>query len=84
MVDNVGAIEMSRNNLRGTGTRHVNIRFHFAKQSVCRGTLEVVFVKSEENTSDIMSENLIKNLFEKHSERSVEEVPEEWLKATKQ
>ena len=45
--------------------------------------LEVVFVKSEENTSDIMSKNLIKNLFEKHSARLVEEVLEEWLKTTK-
>ncbi len=84
MVDNVGTIEMSRNNLRGTGTRHANTRFHFAKQSVCRGTLEVVFARSEENTLDIMSKNLIKNLFEKHSARLVEEVPEEWLNTTKQ
>ncbi len=52
--------------------------------TLCRGTLEVVFVGSEENTSDIMSENLIKNLFKKHSARLVEEVPEEWSKVTKQ
>ncbi len=46
--------------------------------------MEVVFVRSEENTLDIMSENLIKNPFEKHSARFVEEVPEEWSKVTKQ
>ena len=30
--DNVGAIQMVRHNVCGTGTRHVNVRYHFVSE----------------------------------------------------
>ena len=30
--DKVGAIQMVRNNTSGTGTRHINVRYHFVRE----------------------------------------------------
>jgi hypothetical protein len=83
MIDNVGAIYMSRSNTNTTSTRHVNMRYHYVKELVRGGEIEVTFVRTEDNEADIMTKNVIKQTFEKHMSKLVETVPENLLQITK-
>ena len=74
-IDNMGAIFMARNNLKSAGTRHVNIRYHFVRE-LHGDVIEFVYVKSEDNTADILTKNPMAAEHEKHASKLVMEVPE--------
>ena len=78
-VDNQSAIQMVRNNRSGAGTKHVNCRYHFVRELVADGMIEILFIRTKDNTSDILTKNCPKNIFERHEEKLVAEVPEELL-----
>ena len=82
-VDNVGAIQMVRNNKGGAGTRHVNVRFHFVRELHENGIIIMKFVRSENNEADIMTKNPTKEEFNKHSPKLVQKLPEEFLASNK-
>jgi hypothetical protein len=65
-VDNTGAISLSKNWSTGGRTKHIDLRYHYIRELVEQGIIEVLFVRSEENTSDIFTKNLRQFLFEKH------------------
>ena len=73
--DNLGAIFLSSNNCSTTRTKHVDIRYHYFREYVEQGVLKIVFVKSEENDSDIMTKNLPVVPYERHAGKLVSEVP---------
>ena len=68
-VDNIGAIFMAENITATSRTRHVDLRYRFIKQFQDDGFLRIVFVKTEENCSDLMTKNVKGELNEKHSKR---------------
>ena len=73
-IDNIGSIYMARNNTSITGTKHVRHRFCFCRE--VHGTLiELIFVRSEDNTADLMTKNLVELLYTKHSLKLVGLVP---------
>jgi hypothetical protein len=47
-------------------TRHADLRQKFTADLQEKGLIKINFVKSEENTSDIMTKNVTVELFEKH------------------
>ena len=57
-VDNVGAIWLANNNSSGERTRHVDIRAHFIKGVVLEGVIDIVFVMSAHNDSNLFTKNL--------------------------
>ena len=57
-VDNVGAIWLANNSGVSERTKHVDIRAHFVRSYVLDEVVTIDFVKSAENTSDIMTKNL--------------------------
>jgi hypothetical protein len=65
-VDNVGAIYLANNAVSGPRMKHVDIRYHFVRDLIEEGIIEVAFVKSEENDSDVFTKNLGEELFKKH------------------
>ena len=65
-VDNVGAIYLANNAVSGPRMKHVDIRYHFVQDLIEDGIIEISFVKSEENHSDIFTKNLGEELFKKH------------------
>ena len=75
-IDNIGAIQMVRNNISNTGTRHMNIKLHFVRDLHGK-VVEYEFVKSENNVSNILTKNPTKVEFEKHAPMMVAEVPKE-------
>ena len=56
-VDNVGAIWLANKSGVSERTKHVDIRAHFVRSYVMDEVVTIDFVKSAENTSDIMTKN---------------------------
>ena len=73
-VDNVGAIFMSRSNANSITTSHVNMRYHFIRELVESETIEIIFIKTKENVTDLFTKNLSSVDFERYASTLVEEV----------
>ena len=69
-VDNMGTIFMSKNTTQTKRTKHVDVRANFIYEHVDEETriCEVVFVRSEENKSDIFTKNMSAEILKKHTE----------------
>ena len=68
-VDNMGAIFLAANANSSSRTRHISVRHHFLND-LCSSEpkfLDVIFVCSEENTSDILSKNVNGAIYHKHA-----------------
>jgi hypothetical protein len=67
-ADNFGAIFLSKNQQVSSRTKHIDVRHHYIRELREEGKLDIRFVRSEDNSSDIMTKNLPRNLHEKHTE----------------
>ena len=56
-VDNVGAIWLANNSSVSERTKRVDLRAHFVRDMIKDQVIEINFVKSAENDSDIMTKN---------------------------
>ena len=66
-VDNMGTIFMSENATSNQRTRHIDVRHRFILGLTEEGFLDVVFTNSENNTSDGLSKNVSKDVYERHT-----------------
>ena len=71
--DNVGTIFMASNMTTMSCTKHVDIRYNFVNEYVEDRVIKIVFVKSAENDSNILTKNLSADLHEKHSKKMIGE-----------
>ncbi|GJY79796.1 hypothetical protein Tco_0485597 [Tanacetum coccineum] len=62
--DSKSAISISCNPVQHSRTKHINIRYHFIKEHVEKGTVELYFVGIEYQLADLFTEALPKELFE--------------------
>ena len=65
-VDNVGAIFMAENVTATPKSKHIDTRAKFVTQFIADGFLKVIFVKTNDNTSDIFTKNVSSKIHEKH------------------
>ena len=72
-IDNVGAIFMSENKTSSNRTRHMDTRWHFVNQMQEDGLVKIIFVKSEENISDIGTKNVTGEVLERHEGKLIVE-----------
>ena len=63
-------------NSSGERTRHIDIRAHFIKGFVLHGMIDIVFVMSAQNDSDLFTKNLPSVAHRCHSEKVVWTVEE--------
>ena len=70
-VDNVDAIFMASNITNPCHTKHVDIRYKNVNEYVEDGVVMIVFVKSADNDSDILTKNFSAKLNEKPSKKMV-------------
>ena len=68
-VDNQAAIFMAKNTTATKTTKHIDVRANFVYEHVNEetGEIEVVFVRSEDNRSDIFTKNVAKDLMNDHT-----------------
>ena len=71
-VDNIGAIYLSKNATMGNCTKHVDTRYHFVREYIEKDIFKIVFVRSEDNKADLMTKNLGKDLYAKHTKGILE------------
>jgi len=73
-VYNTAAIYMSQNITTTTRTTHINVRTKFVKEFCEDGIIKTIFVRSEDNDSDILTKNLQSELFGKHSRKLINRI----------
>ncbi|CAM9816285.1 unnamed protein product [Chrysoparadoxa australica] len=64
--DNTGAISLTEKWSSGTRTKHVDVRYHHAREMVEEKVVDVRYIKSEEHPADILTKNSGYAGFAKH------------------
>lgn len=63
-VDNKSAIDLTKNPIINGRSKHIDMRFHFIRDCVERGEIEVKYVKTQEQKADILTKPLTAARFE--------------------
>ncbi|GAV85128.1 hypothetical protein CFOL_v3_28566 [Cephalotus follicularis] len=63
--DNTSAICLGKNPVHHSRTKHIDIRYHFIKDHIEKGDIELVFVPTEEQVAVIFTKPLDENTFSK-------------------
>ena len=61
--DNTSAIAITQNPVQHSRTKHIDIRYHFIREHVLNGTVELHFVPSEKQLADIFTKPLDESTF---------------------
>jgi len=64
MCDNISAINISKNLIMHSRTKHIAIRYHFLKDKVAEGEVKLEFVSTSEKVVDIFTKPFPKEFFE--------------------
>lgn len=65
-MDNTGAISLSTEARNHICSKHIDVRYHFIREHIERGTFLLKWLPSHKNTADIFTKALPRPLFEKH------------------
>jgi hypothetical protein len=65
--DNLGAIYLLKNSQISQRTKHIDIRHHYLRDLMDEKRLDVRFVRSEDNPSDIATKNTDIKTYDKHA-----------------
>ncbi|GJT17029.1 retrovirus-related pol polyprotein from transposon TNT 1-94 [Tanacetum coccineum] len=63
MCDNKGAIDLSKNPVQHSRTKHIKIRHHFLRDNVQKGHISIEKVSSVDNIADILTKPLKRESF---------------------
>jgi hypothetical protein len=63
--DNQGAIRLSKDSTFHGRTKHIDVHFHFIRQTVASGNIKLVYIPTEDMTADIFTKSLARVKFEK-------------------
>ena len=64
--DNSGAVLLTQNTKNNTKVKHINIRYHYIRERVEEGEIEVRHVASANNLADMFTKQLPRVAFQKH------------------
>ncbi|GJX74063.1 hypothetical protein Tco_0312658 [Tanacetum coccineum] len=62
--DNKSAIALCCNNVQHNRSKHIDIRYHFIKEQVVNGVVELYFVRTEYQLVDIFTKTLCRERIE--------------------
>ena len=63
LCDNTSAIAITENPVQHSRTKHIDIKYHFIREHVMNGTVELHFVPSEKQLADIFTKPLDESTF---------------------
>ena len=63
--DNQGAIAIAKDPVKHTRAKHIDIRFHFLRDVVKRGDIQLEYCMTENMTADVLTNSVSKNKFVK-------------------
>ena len=64
-VDNRSAIELAKNPVNHERSKHIDVRFHFIREHVKEGNVELKHVASKDQAADIFTKPLSKEIFDR-------------------
>ena len=64
MEDNQGAICIARNPVTQTRTKHIDVRYHYVREALAEGTIDLQYCPTETMVADILTKPLPKARFE--------------------
>ncbi|GKC53499.1 hypothetical protein Tco_1076244, partial [Tanacetum coccineum] len=73
MCDNKGAIDLSKNPVQHSRTKHIEIRHHFLRDNVQKGHISIEKVPSVDNIADILTKPLKRESFNYLRKMTLEE-----------
>ena len=76
MCDNIGAIFIANNPKNNGRTKHISVKYHFIREYVVDGTVQINFVRSEDNLADPFTKNVSRDTYTKHSAKYLEDMNE--------
>ena len=80
MCDNTSAINISKNSVMHSRTKHIAIQYHFLKEKVAEGEVKLEFISTSEQVADIFTKPLPKEVFEYLQKKlGVVTLPKHWL-----
>ena len=62
--DNVGAIFLAYNAKTGGRTKHIDVKYHYVREYIRDGVIQIVFVKLENNHSNVFTKNTTQRTYE--------------------
>ncbi|GAB2265831.1 hypothetical protein Dimus_037849 [Dionaea muscipula] len=62
-VDNQSAIAIAKNPVYHDRSKHIDVRFHFLRDSVANGVVKLVYVKTQDQLADILTKPLPLHVF---------------------
>ena len=65
----MGAIFLAYNAKTGSRTNHVDIWYHYVRELVQNGEVQILFVRSENIDSNIFMNNTSKTIYDDHLEK---------------
>lgn len=68
-VDNQGSIKMAKNDISGTRTKHIDIQYHFARDSLAKNLYRIEYIPTSEMVADIFTKPLQTQLFRRFRNR---------------
>ena len=78
LEDNQSAISMSKNPQFHGRTKHIEIKYHFIREQVKKGSIELKYCPTEEMIADMLTKGLPRDKFVKlHRMAGVQIVPEQ-------
>ena len=63
MCDNISAISITENPVQHSRTKHIDIRYHFIREHVMKGSIALHFVPTDERIADFFTEALDESTF---------------------
>lgn len=63
--DNQGAICISHNPVNHGRTKHIDVKHHFLRQEIEKKTITLIYIKTEDNVSDILTKPVSKDKLQK-------------------
>ena len=63
--DNQGAFAIARNPVAHARTKHIDIRYHFVREGIQNGAVDLTYVPTDEMVADILTKPLPKHRFKK-------------------
>jgi hypothetical protein len=74
--DNQGSIAMAENPVHHSKAKHIDIRYHFVRELVEDNKIKLQYVRSADNTADILTKPLEKTKHNTHRDKILELVPQ--------
>ena len=63
---NKGAIDLTKNQLGSSNSKHIDVRYHFLRELMGKGDLSVKYIRTEDRDTDIFTKAIGQENFEKH------------------